>query len=95
MEPPGVWALRRAPNRLRDGLVGDDDRAEVITRVDEDGSGPKRPPAGVHALAALDGPTTTALGHRAAAESRRDGDARCTCQGDEDDRCITRVGEKR
>ena len=65
MEPPGARALRRAPDRLRDGLGGDDDRAEGIARVDEHRAGAKRLAPGIRALAALDGLAAVTLRHRA------------------------------
>ena len=95
MEPPGVWALRRAPQGLRDGLGGDDDRTEVFARVDEDGAGAKRGAAGVPVRTMLHGPAAPALCHRAAAEGGRDGEAERAGKRDEHRRGITRVGDER
>jgi len=95
MEPPGVWALRRAPQGLRDGLGGDDDRTEVFARVDEDGAGAKRSAAGVAARAMLHGPAAPALCHRAAAERCGDGEAERAGERDEYRRGIARVGDER
>lgn len=95
MEPPGAWALRRAPDRLRDGLGGDDDRTEVIARVDQHRAGPQCAPTDIHALAALECPATTSLRNGAAAECRGDGEAGGPGKWDEDRRRIAGVGDER
>ena len=95
MEPPGVWALRRAPQGLRDGLGGDDDRTEVFARVNEDRAGAERSAAGVEARAMLHGPAAPALCNRAAAERCGDGEAERAGEGDEYRRGIARVGDER